>query len=75
MSTATSVFQQIRDFIFELRPMMLDDLGVTPTLKRYVEAKKEKSLVDNTQQWLPAYRSQNNIKAFGKMPLGIYTNR
>ena len=46
MSTATSVFQQIRDFIFELRPMMLDDLGVTPTLKRYVEAKKEKSLVD-----------------------------
>ena len=46
MSTATSVFQQIRDFIFELRPMMLDDLGVTPTLQRYVEAKKEKSLVD-----------------------------
>jgi len=46
MSTATSVFQKIRDFVFELRPMMLDDLGVTPTIKRYVEAKKEKSSVD-----------------------------
>ena len=46
MITATSAFQKIRDFIFELRPMMLDDLGVTPTLKRYVEAKKEKSSVD-----------------------------
>ena len=46
MSTATSAFQKIRDFIFELRPMMLDDLGVTPTLKRYIEAKKEKSSVD-----------------------------
>jgi len=41
--SATSAFQQVRDFIFELRPMMLDDLGLVPTLKRYVEAYKEQS--------------------------------
>ncbi len=40
---ATSAFQQVRNFVFELRPMMLDDLGLMPTLKRYVEAFKEQS--------------------------------
>lgn len=39
--SATSTFQKVRDFIFELRPMMLDDLGLAPTLKRYVEAFQE----------------------------------
>lgn len=42
-SSATSAFQQVRDFIFELRPMMLDDLGLVPTLKRYIETYKEQS--------------------------------
>jgi two-component system, NarL family, sensor histidine kinase DegS len=41
--SAASTFQKVRDFIFELRPMMLDDLGVVPTLKRYVDAFKEQS--------------------------------
>jgi two-component system sensor histidine kinase DegS len=36
----------VRDFIFDLRPMMLDDLGLVPTLKRYVDAYKEKSGAD-----------------------------
>jgi two-component system sensor histidine kinase DegS len=36
--SASKTFQQVRDFIFELRPMMLDDLGLIPTLKKYVEA-------------------------------------
>lgn len=40
---ATSAFQQVRNFVFELRPMMLDDLGLMPTLKRYVEAFKEQT--------------------------------
>jgi two-component system sensor histidine kinase DegS len=44
--TATSAFQQIRNFIFDLRPMMLDDLGLPPTVKRYVEAFKDKANVD-----------------------------
>ncbi len=41
--SATVTFRKVRDFIFELRPMMLDDLGVTPTLRRYVDAFKEQS--------------------------------
>jgi two-component system sensor histidine kinase DegS len=43
---ATSTFSQVRDFIFDLRPMMLDDLGVIPTVRRYVEAYKEKTGLD-----------------------------
>ncbi len=35
---AAATFQKIRDFIFELRPMMLDDLGLVPTMRRYVTA-------------------------------------
>ena len=41
-SAATDTFQRIRDFIFELRPMMLDDLGLVPTLRRYAEMFKSK---------------------------------
>jgi two-component system sensor histidine kinase DegS len=33
----TSNFQKVREFIFDLRPMMLDDLGLNPTLRRYVQ--------------------------------------
>ena len=29
--------QELRAFIFELRPMILDDLGLVPTLRRYVQ--------------------------------------
>ena len=39
----TTTFQKVRDFIFDLRPMMLDDLGLVPTLKRYVASFQEKS--------------------------------
>jgi two-component system sensor histidine kinase DegS len=45
-ANSTAAFQQVRDFIFDLRPMMLDDLGLVPTLKRYVDAYKEKSGAD-----------------------------
>jgi two-component system sensor histidine kinase DegS len=47
-ASATSTFQKIRDFIFDLRPMMLDDLGLAPTVKRYVDAFKEKTGVQTT---------------------------
>jgi len=40
---ANSTFQKVRDFIFDLRPMMLDDLGVVPTVKRYVDNFREKN--------------------------------
>lgn len=37
-TSASSTFQKVRDFIFDLRPMMLDDLGLAPTIRRYIEA-------------------------------------
>jgi two-component system sensor histidine kinase DegS len=43
---AGKTFQKVRDFIFDLRPMMLDDLGLVPTLKRYVDAFKEQNGLD-----------------------------
>lgn len=42
-ASANATFQRIRDFIFDLRPMMLDDLGLIPTLKRYVQTYEAKS--------------------------------
>lgn len=45
-ATATSTFQQVRNFIFELRPMMLDDLGLIPTVKRYVDTYRDQTGVD-----------------------------
>jgi two-component system sensor histidine kinase DegS len=36
----------VRDFIFDLRPMMLDDLGLMPTINRYVETYKEQSGIE-----------------------------
>jgi two-component system sensor histidine kinase DegS len=40
-ANANATFTKVRDFIFELRPMMLDDLGLIPTLRHYLEALKE----------------------------------
>ncbi|MDZ4672292.1 MAG: histidine kinase [Phototrophicales bacterium] len=40
---ASITFQKVRDFIFDLRPMMLDDLGVVPTVRRWIEAFKDKN--------------------------------
>jgi len=45
-TNASKTFQKVRDFIFDLRPMMLSDLGATPTVRRYVESYKEKSDID-----------------------------
>ena len=42
-SAAASTFNYVKDFIFDLRPMMLDDLGVVPTTRRYIESFQEKS--------------------------------
>lgn len=59
--SATNAFRQVRDFIFELRPMMLDDLGLTPTLKRYLDTWKEHNgiearlVVSGRERRLPSY--------------------
>lgn len=44
--SAMGTFQKVRNFIFELRPMMLDDLGLVPTIRRYSDAFKEQNGVD-----------------------------
>jgi two-component system sensor histidine kinase DegS len=36
-----NAFKSVKGFIFDLRPMILDDLGLVPTMRRYVEGTKE----------------------------------
>jgi two-component system sensor histidine kinase DegS len=45
-TAASTTFQKVRDFIFDLRPMMLDDLGLVPTIRRYVTALQEKGALE-----------------------------
>ncbi len=45
-TSAMTTFQKVRTFIFDLRPMMLDDLGLVPTLRRYMDAFKEQTGLD-----------------------------
>jgi two-component system sensor histidine kinase DegS len=45
-TNASKTFQKVREFIFDLRPMMLDDLGVAPTVRRYVESYGDKSDIE-----------------------------
>ena len=42
-NSVNASFQKVRDFILTLRPMMLDDLGLVPTLKQYVQDFEEKT--------------------------------
>lgn len=41
--SASDAFQRVREFIFNLRPMMLTDLGLVPTVKRYLNAFEEQT--------------------------------
>lgn len=50
-TSAATTFQRVRDFIFELRPMQLDDLGLVPTVRRYVDVFKDKSGVNTVFQF------------------------
>ena len=60
-ATSTTTFQKVRDFIFELRPMMLDDLGLLPTLKRYIEIMKGESRAEIK---LDAYGKERRLEAY-----------
>jgi two-component system sensor histidine kinase DegS len=42
-ATAMGTLQKVRNFIAELRPMMLDDLGLAPTIRRYIDTFKDQS--------------------------------
>jgi len=39
--SVTGTFQKVKGFILNLRPMMLDDLGLVPTLRRYLDSFSE----------------------------------
>ena len=45
-TAATKTFQEVREFIFQLRPMMLDDLGLVPTVRRYLDMLSEQTGAD-----------------------------
>ncbi|WP_298815892.1 sensor histidine kinase [Chloroflexus sp.] len=58
-NAVNNTLQETRKFIFDLRPMTLDDLGLVPTLRRYVAQVSEKHKIDvslmvqNLDQRLP----------------------
>lgn len=47
-TSAMGTFQKVRTYINDLRPMMLDDLGLVPTLQRYAANLREISDIDIT---------------------------
>jgi two-component system sensor histidine kinase DegS len=59
---ATGTLGKIRDFIFDLRPMMLDDLGLVPTLRRYVEAFKDKTGIPTNLQVIGPERRLESMR-------------
>src|SRR6185295_18755248 len=60
-SAINIALQDTRRFIFDLRPMILDDLGLVPTLRRYVQQFTEKNkleinlMVQNMDGRLPTH--------------------
>jgi two-component system sensor histidine kinase DegS len=65
----TATFQKVREFIFDLRPMMLDDLGLNPTLKRYIQDFEAKSglacnlVITGKEQRLPPHAEVTVFRA------------
>lgn len=45
-NSAMGTFQKVRNFIAELRPMMLDDLGLIPTIRKYIDVFREQHGVE-----------------------------
>jgi two-component system sensor histidine kinase DegS len=42
-TSVAATFREVKGFILNLRPMMLDDLGLVPTLRRYLQRHSENS--------------------------------
>lgn len=59
-TAANTTFQKVRDFIFDLRPMMLDDLGVVPTVRRYISSFTEKNDIEVTLDLIGEERRLEN---------------
>jgi two-component system sensor histidine kinase DegS len=68
-AAATATFSKVREFIAELRPMMLDDLGLMPTVRRYMSSFNEKSgitgkiLITGEERRLESYREVTAFRA------------
>jgi two-component system sensor histidine kinase DegS len=45
-SMVNETLQETRRFIFDLRPMILNDLGLLPTMRRYIKDYSEKNKID-----------------------------
>jgi two-component system sensor histidine kinase DegS len=46
MDAARETFKLVRGYVFDLHPMMLSDLGLAPTVKRYITAFKDNSAIE-----------------------------
>ncbi|HEX2915421.1 MAG TPA: sensor histidine kinase [Chloroflexia bacterium] len=55
-SMVNDTLQETRRFIFDLRPMILDDLGLLPTLRRYIKDYVEKNKIE--VNFLPSGRER-----------------
>lgn len=63
-SMVTGTLQDTRRFIFDLRPMILDDLGLEKTLRQYV------------RQWAEKHKTETNIAVSGikdRLPNAVET--
>jgi two-component system, NarL family, sensor histidine kinase DegS len=61
-SAVNNTLQETRRFIFDLRPMILDDLGLEPTLRRYM------------QQFVEKYKIEGGVTVNGvngRLPLSL----
>lgn len=45
-NSAMNTFQKVRNYIAELRPMMLDDMGLAPCVKKHIASVKEETGAD-----------------------------
>jgi len=55
-AAAAATFKKIRAYIYELRPMTLDDLGLLPTLKRFFESFAEQNSIEYKFEYKGAER-------------------
>lgn len=72
-----AAFSRTRRFIFDLRPMMLDDLGLIPTLRRYIQDFQEKSgspvelRVTGQERRLPAHTEVTLFRVIQELLINI----
>ncbi|XWX04628.1 histidine kinase [Aggregatilineales bacterium SYSU G02658] len=59
---ANNTFQKVREFIFDLRPMMLDDLGVAPTVRKYLDNYRDKNDIETQVTILGEERRLENYR-------------